>query len=115
MTDQKIKIKLKNKLDFKDYIFHNILTKINGDYAQNDCTGWIGYCEKHKHYSQACYIVYLKNGNKHFINPQKYIYNYLKNPDITYNQLITMKNRVRNIDDCRKRGICCCLNHLESY
>ena len=115
MDLKKYVIKLKKKVSFKEHIYNQIKLKIIGDMDGIDCTKWSGYAEKHRRYSQACYIVYLKTGVKHYINPQKYIYNYLNYPDVSYGELIKMKNRVRNIDKCKNRGICCCVSHIEPY
>lgn len=100
---------------FKDYVYDKIKSKINGDLMGNGCTEWLGYADKHRNYSVACHMVYFKKGSKHFLNPQKYIYNYLNSPDATYSELIKMKNRVRNTDQCKNRGLCCCLSHIEIY
>jgi hypothetical protein len=115
MSKPKYIIKLKKKKSFKEFVFDCIIGKVNGNYLLDSCTEWLGYKEDHKTYSVACYMVYLKSGTKHYINPQKYIYNYLNSPNATYGELIKMKNRVRNIDRCTNRGQCCNLNHLEEY
>ena len=111
----KFVIKLKKKENFKDFVFEQIISKIAGSYEKNGCTQWSGYKKNCKTYSVACHIVYLKNGRKLFIDPQKYIYNYLHSPNDDYAQLIKNRNRVRNIDNCKNRGQCCCLEHLEEY
>jgi hypothetical protein len=101
---------------FKDYIFHQILSRIDSQkLSEFGCTQWLGYKKNHRHYSESCHIVHLKNGAKQYINPQKYIYNYLNYPNASYGQLINMRNRVRNIDSCKNRGICCHLKHIEDY
>lgn len=104
-----------NNLPFKEFIFNQIIKSIPGDYnlIENSCLVWSGYKQKHKYYDKACLIVYMKNGRKHFIDPQKYIYNYLKYPELNYGELIRLKNTVRNIDTCQSRGVCCVLSHLE--
>src|ERR1700681_3476548 len=115
---KKFVIKLK-KLDsppkFKDFVFEKIKSTIVGHYNQGECTQWSGYKKKFRLYSVACHIVHFKNGSKHYVDPQKYLYNYLHSPEADYRQLIGMKNRVRNIDACKNRGQCCCLEHLEEY
>jgi len=100
-------------IDFKDYVFQQIQSKINDVAEPSGCHLWLGYKEKYRLYSVACHIIYFKGGKKHYVNPQKYIYNYKKFPQATYNELIKMKNTVRNIDECRHRGICCHLDHIE--
>ena len=105
----------KNKISFKETIFQRIITLIDGDYTTNtnQCILWLGYKQKHKKYDKACHIVYMKEGRKHFIDQQKYIYNYINSPNATYSELIRMKNTIRNIDECKNRGVCCSLGHLE--
>ena len=111
----------KRKPNFKDFIYNQIISKVSLEdpylesEAPSGCTVWLGYKKKHRHYSEACHIVRLKNGVKHYINPQKYIYNYLNYSDAQYTELINMKNRVRNIDNCQNRGLCCSLAHIEAY
>ena len=116
--NSKPKLKLKTPapdLPFKQLIFKKIIASIQGDYNNNNdvCVLWSGYKQNYKRYNKACYIVYMKDGRKHFIEPQKYIFNYLHNPEATYGELIRIKNTVRNIDHCKHRGLCCTLSHLE--
>lgn len=103
-------------ISFKEFIFNRIVELIPGDYNNKDnlCVLWSGYKQKHKKYDKACHIVYMKDGRKHFIDPQKYIFNYLNTSDINYGELIRMRNTVRNIDKCQHRGLCCTLSHLET-
>lgn len=115
MDLKKYVIKLKKQPNFKDHVYNQIKLKIVGEIDKDVCTNWSGYTEKHKRYSQACHIVYFKSGRRHYLNPQKYIYNYLNYPELTYSELINSKNRVRNIDNCKNRGLCCCLSHIETY
>jgi len=115
----KKEVSIKNKEDlfpnFKDYVYQQILSKIIKLPEHQECTQWTGYKQKYRLYSVACHIVHFKSGKKHYINPQKYIYNYLNNPTANYNELIRMTNRVRNIDECKNRGQCCHLNHIEAF
>jgi hypothetical protein len=106
---------IKDKPTFKQHVYNQILSNIDGNINNDDCLDWTGYKVKHKHYDLAKHIVYFKGGRRHYLDPQKYIYNYLKFPNLSYKELISLKNRVRNVDNCKKRGICCCLKHIEEY
>ena len=114
-------VSAKRKANFKHFIYKQIISKVSvqDPYSESqtpcDCTVWLGPKKKYKRYSEAYHIVRLKNDIRHYISPQKYIYNYLNFPDAEYAQLINMKNRVRNIDNCLNRGLCCCVAHLEAY
>lgn len=115
------KISNGKKKDFKDFVFKQISSKISVQDPEYDsgcidgCKIWRGYKKKHKLYNEACHIVKMRNEVKHYISPQKYIYNYINYIDVAYNDLINMKNRVRNIDNCQNRGMCCLIDHIEEY
>ena len=104
-----------SQFDFKKYVYEQIIKNVDGDIDSDQCTDWKGYKKNCKTYSKATHIVYMKNGRRHFIDPQTYIYKYHKYPEKGYTELLNDSQRVRNIDTCKKRGICCCFSHFEEY
>jgi hypothetical protein len=124
LIKDKIKLKLKHPvaLPFKEFVYRKIISSV-GIQMENGCTHWLGYKKNCGHYSVACHIVHFKNGRKHFLDPQKYIFNYnnqiaiypITQTSLTYSEIMKLKNRVRNIDSCKNRGQCCRLSHLEEY